>query len=86
LGLRACIGALCFYKYSIFFPSLVAGAIKRYEQFIPSLKDGLARVNAQDAVLGIVQVAFGYLKKVIAVGFHPGLCLARQAFVLLSCR
>jgi alginate O-acetyltransferase complex protein AlgI len=52
--------------FAIFFPSLVAGPIKRYEQFIPSLKDGLAKVNAQDAVTGIVQVAFGYLKKVIA--------------------
>jgi alginate O-acetyltransferase complex protein AlgI len=55
-----------FTAFSIFFPSLVAGPIKRYEQFIPSLKDGLAKVNAQDSVVGIVQVAFGYLKKVVA--------------------
>ena len=55
-----------FTAFSIFFPSLVAGPIKRFEQFIPSLKEGVAKVNAQDAVVGIVQVAFGYLKKVIA--------------------
>ena len=55
-----------FTAFSIFFPSLVAGPIKRFEQFIPSLKEGVAKVNAQDVVVGIVQVAFGYLKKVIA--------------------
>jgi alginate O-acetyltransferase complex protein AlgI len=55
-----------FMAFSIFFPSLVAGPIKRYEQFIPSLKDGLAKVNTRDVVIGVTQVAFGYLKKVIA--------------------
>jgi alginate O-acetyltransferase complex protein AlgI len=55
-----------FTAFSIFFPSLVAGPIKRFEQFIPSLKEGVAKVNAQDVMVGIVQVAFGYLKKVIA--------------------
>jgi alginate O-acetyltransferase complex protein AlgI len=55
-----------FAAFSIFFPSLVAGPIKRFEQFISSLKEGVAKVNAQDVMVGIVQVAFGYLKKVIA--------------------
>jgi alginate O-acetyltransferase complex protein AlgI len=52
--------------FSIYFPSLVAGPIKRYEQFVPSLKDGLSKVSADDVTAGILQVAFGYLKKTIA--------------------
>src|ERR1700736_5268900 len=55
-----------FTAFSIYFPCLVAGPIKRYEQFIPSLKDGLRSVNARDVAIGIIQVAFGYLKKVVA--------------------
>lgn len=55
-----------FGAFAIYFPSLVAGPIKRYEQFIPSLHEGLAAVRAQDVTIGAVQVAFGYLKKTIA--------------------
>jgi alginate O-acetyltransferase complex protein AlgI len=55
-----------FVGFAIYFPSLVAGPIKRYEQFIPSLKEGLASANFRDAALGITQVALGYFKKVIA--------------------
>jgi alginate O-acetyltransferase complex protein AlgI len=55
-----------FASFAIYFPSLVAGPIKRYEQFIPSLKEGLENANSRDIVVGIVQVAFGYFKKVIA--------------------
>jgi alginate O-acetyltransferase complex protein AlgI len=52
--------------FSVYFPSLVAGPIKRYEQFVPSLKEGLSKVTADDACAGILQIALGYLKKIIA--------------------
>jgi len=55
-----------FVGFAIYFPSLVADPIKRYEQFIPSLKEGLANANFRDAAVGVIQVAFGYLKKVVA--------------------
>ena len=54
-----------FALFSIFFPSLVAGPIKRYSQFIPSLHAGLARVELADIAAGAQRVALGFLKKVV---------------------
>jgi len=55
-----------FVAFAIFFPSLVAGPIKRYEDFLPSLEYAIRRIRASDVSVGLMQVAFGYLKKVIA--------------------
>jgi alginate O-acetyltransferase complex protein AlgI len=52
-----------FAHFTLFFPSLVAGPIKRYTSFIPSLKVGLSSVNSQDIAHGMVQVACGFFKK-----------------------
>lgn len=54
-----------FALFSIFFPSLVAGPIKRYSQFIPSLHAGLARVELADVAAGTQRIALGFLKKVV---------------------
>ncbi len=54
-----------FALFSIFFPSLVAGPIKRYTQFIPSLHEGLARVGLADVAAGAQRIALGFLKKVV---------------------
>ena len=55
-----------FVAFSIFFPSLVAGPIKRYEQFLPSLREGLAKVNRRDVMTGLMQMSLGFAKKVAA--------------------
>jgi alginate O-acetyltransferase complex protein AlgI len=56
---------LHFLLFAIFFPSLVAGPIKRYEQFIPALQAGARRVAADDFAVGLQRVAMGFLKKVV---------------------
>mgnify|MGYP003339952575 FL=1 len=56
---------LKFVLFSIFFPSLVAGPIKRFGQFIPSLEAGAAGVNADDVAVGFRRIAMGFLKKVV---------------------
>lgn len=54
-----------FALFSIFFPSLVAGPIKRYTQFLPSLHEGLARVQLADVAAGAQRIGLGFLKKVV---------------------
>lgn len=53
-----------FMQFSIFFPSLVSGPIKRYSQFIPSLHEGLLGQSGKDKMLGLLQVLFGFMQKV----------------------
>lgn len=56
---------LKFTLFAIFFPSLVAGPIKRYEQFIPALEAGARQVNSSDVAEGARRVAIGFIKKVV---------------------
>jgi alginate O-acetyltransferase complex protein AlgI len=56
---------LRFLLFAIFFPSLVAGPIKRFTQFIPSLEAGASGVGTGDVAAGLGRVALGYLKKVV---------------------
>ncbi len=53
-----------FMQFAIFFPSLVAGPIKRYQQFIPALHQGLQNVTARQVMIGLLLVSFGYFQKV----------------------
>jgi alginate O-acetyltransferase complex protein AlgI len=57
---------MSFALFGLFWPSLVAGPIKRYQQFLPSLGKGLSRVASADVAIGILRVAFGVLKKFVA--------------------
>lgn len=54
---------LDFAIFTIFFPSLVAGPIKRYEDFLASLKRGIREVNSDDIAAGLLRIATGYFKK-----------------------
>jgi alginate O-acetyltransferase complex protein AlgI len=56
---------LQFLLFSLFFPSLVAGPIKRYTQFLPALQEGATNVNLDDAGEGLRRIAVGFLKKVV---------------------
>ena len=55
-----------FALFAIFFPTLVAGPIKRYEQFLPSLRAGVASVCTRDVMTGLLQASLGCVKKVCA--------------------
>ncbi len=54
-----------FAAFTFFFPSLVSGPIKRYGQFLPSLKEGLKTVSKDDVMLGLLQVVSGLIKKLL---------------------
>lgn len=56
---------LKFLLFSIFFPSLVAGPIKRYQQFVPALEEGSRRVTPTDVADGLRRVGIGFAKKVL---------------------
>jgi len=57
---------LRFVAFAIFFPSLVAGPIKRYAQFLPSLERAEERAApASDVANGLAQVALGFAKKLL---------------------
>jgi len=53
-----------FTLFTVFFPSLVAGPIKRCGDFIPALHRGVSAVSMNDVALGLSRVALGYFKKV----------------------
>lgn len=59
--------AVDFLLFASFFPTLVAGPIKRYEQFLPSLKIGLseAKLISSDTQIGLLRVVRGFGKKFI---------------------
>jgi alginate O-acetyltransferase complex protein AlgI len=54
-----------FAQFVFFFPSLVAGPIKRYEQFLPALKHGIMHASSADAATGFLRVSVGFFKKVV---------------------
>lgn len=56
---------LRFLLFSIFFPSLVAGPIKRFREFDPALSAGANGVTAADVVEGLRRIALGFFKKVV---------------------
>ncbi len=56
---------LHFAIFAIFFPSLVAGPIKRFRQFVGALQEGAANVGSADAAEGLCRIAMGFLKKVV---------------------
>lgn len=59
-------GVSDFALFSIFWPSIVAGPVKRYQNFLQELSHGLKHVAASDVGEGLVRVSTGYVKKVVA--------------------
>jgi alginate O-acetyltransferase complex protein AlgI len=51
--------------FSIFFPSIVSGPIKRYQDFLGQLEFGWPRPNAEDTAEGIKRLIVGYFKKLV---------------------
>lgn len=56
---------LRFVLFAIFFPSLVAGPIKRYPQFLASLDEGVQRLRLENLADGLRRIGLGYFKKVV---------------------
>lgn len=56
---------LRFVLFSIFFPSLVAGPIKRYGPFLAALEAGAARLDLAQLAEGSRRIGIGYAKKVL---------------------
>lgn len=54
-----------FTLFSIFWPSVVAGPVKRFEQFIPAIASGCRRVSLLDIQIGTMRIAQGFIKKLI---------------------
>jgi alginate O-acetyltransferase complex protein AlgI len=56
---------LKFLLFAIFFPSLVAGPIKRYPQFLGSLNEGSQHFELGFIARGLMRIATGFFKKVV---------------------
>lgn len=54
-----------FLHFTFFFPTLVAGPVKRYQTFLPALKAGVSAVSLEDFVLGLMQTLVGAFKKLV---------------------
>lgn len=74
-----------FWAFTFFFPSLVAGPIKRYQPFVASLHEGLRQVTLEDLKFGLWRIAMGYVKKVaLADNLTAGLRYWHPHFAELS--
>ena len=51
--------------FSIFFPSIVSGPIKRYQPFLAQAQPGIFRPRAGPALQGAAQVLVGFFKKLV---------------------
>jgi alginate O-acetyltransferase complex protein AlgI len=56
---------LKFLLFALFFPSLVAGPIKRYTQYLPSLEAGAQRLRWENIAWGLWRVGQGFFKKLL---------------------
>ncbi len=54
-----------FAYFSIFFPSIVSGPIKRYQPFLAQVGEGMRRPGFALAVAGAAQVLIGFFKKLV---------------------
>jgi alginate O-acetyltransferase complex protein AlgI len=57
---------LNFALFTVFWPSIVAGPVKRYQQFFEAVRCGTTGMNSQDVAVGLVRVAVGLVKKFAA--------------------
>ena len=54
-----------FVYFSIFFPSIVSGPIKRYQPFLAQVEAGMRRPGVVLALTGAAQVLVGFFKKLV---------------------
>ena len=83
-----------FALFAIYFPSLVAGPIKRYQDFTAALPRALARLELTQVAAGAQRVALGFFKKIlladnltVALGYYEKVFFALsspQAWLFLA--
>jgi alginate O-acetyltransferase complex protein AlgI len=61
-----------FALFAMFFPTVVAGPIKRYEEFLPALEMGATKVDLTDVGIGIRRITIGLCKKLLLADFLTG--------------
>jgi alginate O-acetyltransferase complex protein AlgI len=54
-----------FTLFSIFWPSVVSGPIKRFEEFLPSIVSGCQKVSSMDIQVGMMRIVIGLIKKLV---------------------
>lgn len=54
-----------FALFTVFFPSLVSGPIKRFQDFIPQISTSIARPDAATLMRGFQQIVLGFAKKLV---------------------
>lgn len=69
-----------FALFSIFWPSIVAGPVKRYQEFVGDLARGVTSVNTSDVAEGVLRIAVGYVKKIVADNLTAYITLAATQY------
>lgn len=54
-----------FTLFSVFWPSVVAGPVKRFQQFLPAVVAGCRKVSLIDIQVGTMRIAMGLIKKLV---------------------
>jgi alginate O-acetyltransferase complex protein AlgI len=62
-------GAADFFAFMMFFPTMVAGPIKRFQDFKPQISS--ARADARDVSDGVTRIAIGLAKKIVVADSMP---------------
>jgi alginate O-acetyltransferase complex protein AlgI len=75
---------LDFALFSVFWPSIVAGPVKRYEQFVPAVHQGARAVTRRDVAVGVVLLSVGLVKKFVADNLTAYLAYQSPQFEWLS--
>jgi alginate O-acetyltransferase complex protein AlgI len=65
-GEEPLVSPLDFSLFALFWPSIVAGPVKRYQQFVPALHVGMRTLSKYDVSSGVLLVALGLIKKLVA--------------------
>lgn len=65
-GERPIRDVIDFALFSVFWPSIVAGPVKRYQEFLPAMHHALGHVGGSDVAEGVVRASLGYAKKIVA--------------------
>jgi alginate O-acetyltransferase complex protein AlgI len=73
-----------FALFAIFWPSLVAGLVKRYRQFVASAGRGMWAVELDNVRYGLTRVAIGVVKKFMADHLTVWIGSVHQNFVVLA--
>jgi alginate O-acetyltransferase complex protein AlgI len=61
-----------FTLFAVFWPSVVSGPIKRFEQFIPSIVSGCQQVSWLDIQIGTMRIVTGLVKKLLIADYLTG--------------